>query len=160
MRVWITNVGLHQFAVINPLWAACFYNKFIPEKVILLNSGFQDNKIKENVQIVKVWLQRILLEYQIEQPQIEMVDADEEDITKFARIFTEIVKNYESHKLAIDMTPGRKFMSSIAMATAFKNKKFVKNLFYLHLWGLKYQNEPFIKIPFNKHKLIDVMELL
>lgn len=160
MRIWITTVGWSTFAVINPLWAACFYQYFIPEKVILLNNGEQDNTIKNNLEIVKTWQNRILIEYGIEKPIIEAIAADEDDVAGFADMFKKIIKKYKQHELAIDMTPGRKFMSSIAMSSAIKNKSFVKKLYYLHLWGIAYQNQPFIKIPFKNQKLIDILELL
>jgi len=160
MQVWITTVGWQPFAVINPLWAACFYQEFLPEKAILLNNGYKDTKIAKNLETVKEWCAQILGEYGIEQPQIEAIDADENDINNFAAIFTQIVDAQKLNEVAIDMTPGRKFMSSIAMATAFKNRSFVKKLYYLHLWGQEYQNQPFIKIPFKNQKLINVLELL
>ncbi|MFX1294493.1 MAG: hypothetical protein ACFFD2_06530 [Promethearchaeota archaeon] len=159
MRVWIAPVGWQPFAVINPLWASCFSKRFIPEKVILLNNGFKNTRIKENVEIVKDWHKRILVEYGVEAPLIETWDADEDDINEYQSNFKNLIIMQKEHEVAIDMTPGRKFMSSIAMATAFKNREFVKKLFYLHLWGQEYQNQPFIKIPLKNQKLIDILEL-
>ena len=159
MQVWITTVGWQPFAVINPLWAACFYQEFIPEKVLLLNNGYQNPVIRKNVAEVWQWHLRILQAYDVEAPTIEVCNANEDDINSFRRIFEETVKAQEGEEVAIDMTPGRKFMSSIAMAVAFKNQHFVKKLFYLHLWGQEYQNQPFIKIPLKNQRLINVLEL-
>ena len=159
MRVWITTVGWQPFAVINPLWAACFFKEFIPGKIILLNNGHKDPKIRENVKIVIKWYEKILGAYGVEGPLMETCDADENDINKFHRIFERVIMAQKQYEVAIDMTPGRKFMSSIAMVMAFKKRDFVKKLYYLHLWGQEYQNLPFIKIPFKNQKLINVLEL-
>ncbi|MHA1265518.1 MAG: hypothetical protein ACTSRS_09810 [Candidatus Helarchaeota archaeon] len=159
MRVWITTVGWQPFAVINPVWAACFYQEFVPEKIILLNNGYRNAFIAQNVEKVQDWHLRILRVYGVETPVIETQDADEDSITTFRRIFEEVVKTQDAEQVAIDMTPGRKFMSSIAMVLAFKYRHFVKRLFYLHLWGQEYQNLPFIKIPLIKQRLINVLEL-
>ncbi|MHA1248782.1 MAG: hypothetical protein ACTSRP_02200 [Candidatus Helarchaeota archaeon] len=153
-------MGWSKFAVINPLWAACFKNEFVPEKVFLLNNGYKDPSTKENFEIVKGWIERILKEYSIENPIIESIDADEEDITKFAETIIDLVKKLEGNEVAIDMTPGRKYMSSFAMQCAIKFNSFVKKLFYLHLKYKKYQDTPFILIPLKYQKLINLLELI
>ncbi|MHA1360302.1 MAG: hypothetical protein ACTSRC_19445 [Candidatus Helarchaeota archaeon] len=161
MQVWVTTVGWQPFAVINPIWAACFKDEFIPEKVVLLNNGYKNEKIRGNVAIVMDWVERILVAYGVETPFIEPCDADEDDIMEFRRIFEEVLQKHQMHQVAIDMTPGRKFMSSIAMAVGFKkeNRSFVQRLYYLHLWVQEYQNYPFIKIPLKSQRLIDLLRL-
>lgn len=160
MRVWISIVGWSSFAVINPLWAACCCeeeNQFIPEKVIIFNNGYKNEVVKKNLKIVKDWITRILKVYGIEDPIIEPIDADEDDINEFTEIFKKVIKEHENNTIAIDMTPGRKFMSSIGMSIAMKYK--VEKLYYLQLWGREYQNQPYIKIPLTNQKLINIMEL-
>jgi len=161
MRVWITTVGWSTFAVINPVWAACFNGDFIPEKVILLNNAYKNKKIEGNLKIVVEWLERILRGYSVKYPLIKPCDADEDDIMEFGQIFEGILQEHQTHEVAIDMTPGRKFMSGIAMALGFKEeyKSFVKHLYYLHLWSFDYQNYPFIEIPLKMQKLIDMLRL-
>ncbi|MEE9378978.1 MAG: CRISPR-associated ring nuclease [Candidatus Lokiarchaeia archaeon] len=161
MRVWISTVGWSAFAVINPLWAACCSEgdkQFIPEKVILLNNAFSNKIVEKNIEIVKDWINRILTEYGVEEPIIELIDADEDNMNKFTDIFKKVMEKYKNDIIAIDMTPGRKFMSSIAMNVAMLYK--VNKLFYLHLWGREYQNQPYIQIPATKQKLINIKELI
>lgn len=160
MKVWISTVGWSNFAVINPVWAACFGGDFIPEKVILLNNSKENKTIEGNLAFVKDYITRVLTEYGVENPIIEGVDASEDDIDAYTKNFRRTVKEYRGDEVAIDMTPGRKFMSSIAMAVAMNNLKFVKRLYYLQLWGREYQNLPFIKIPFKNQRLINVLKFL
>jgi hypothetical protein len=161
MKVWISTVGWSSFAVINPLWAACFFENelhFVPEKVVLLNNAGEDPVIKKNLEIVKPWIIRILKEYGINEPEIESVEANEGNMNDFVDVFNRIIKKYRDDQIAIDMTPGRKFMSSIAMNIAVKHQ--VEKLFYLQLWGREYLNRPFIMIPFPNQKLINILEFL
>lgn len=160
MKVWISTVGWSSFAVINPLWAACFLEQeyFIPEKVVLLNNATKNETIRKNCQIVKSWIEQILKEYDVEKPIFKFVNADEDNMNEFTEVFKQQFQKYKNDTVAIDMTPGRKFMSSIAMSIAIKNK--VEKLYYLHLWGREYQDLPFIKIPLINQKLINIMELL
>ena len=161
MKIWISTVGWSPFAVINPLWAACFFEEelnFIPEKVVLFNNADQNPKIKKNLEKVRDWIIRILNEYGVDDPIIEPIEAEERNIIEFKDVFMETFKKYKDQRVAIDMTPGRKFMSSIAMRIAIVHK--VDKLYYLQLWGQEYQNVPFIQIPFTNQKLINILEFV
>ncbi len=162
MKVWISTVGWSSFAVINPLWAACFLEeeKFIPDKVILLNNQDQDEIVKKNYPIVESWLKTILIEYGIENPIINSVEANENSMKEYFETFKKVYEEHEKDNVAIDMTPGRKFMSGIAMWLASQPNSNIEKLYYLQLWGQEYQNLPFIKIPLIKQKLINVKGLM
>lgn len=153
MRVWITTVGENPFAVINTLWAACILEgeEFRPEKVHLI----QNERVKENAGTVKNYIKRILGTYGIN-VKFEDHEVDEEDIDGFAELFGSIVESERDNEVAIDMTPGRKFMSAYAMVTGFKYG--VSKLYYLHLYDSSYQNRAFVLIPFNKQRLINLLE--
>ena len=69
-------------------------------------------------------------------------------------INTNLIEKYQDSEIAIDMTPGRKYMSSIAMGLALTNRKIVNKLYYLHLEIQGYQDSPFIKIPLPFQNLI------
>ncbi|MHA1284117.1 MAG: hypothetical protein ACTSVV_06280 [Promethearchaeota archaeon] len=161
MRIWITTVGWSHFAVINTLWAACFMEKekFIPDKIILLNNGNQNEVIRNNVKIVEEWLKKILHEYGKDKIEIEKININENDIRKYHDILKDLIEKYKDSEIAIDMTPGRKYMSSIAMGLALASKKVVNKLYYLHLEAQKYQDRPFIKIPLPFQNLINILKL-
>ncbi len=161
MKVWISTVGWSKFAVINPIWPTCFFENdlhFIPERIVLFNNAHDDPIIKKNLKSVKDWITYILKKYEVVNPILEPIEADEGNMNEFVNIFNETIQKYIHEVIAIDMTPGRKFMSSIAMNIAIKNK--VEKLYYLQLWGREYLNRAFINIPFTNQKLINVMELL
>ena len=162
MKVWISTVGWSPFAVINPLWAACFLKEenFIPEKVILLNNKEQSEIVENNCRIVELWLNRILSEYEVDNYVIESVEVSETDMVDYFSTFKQVYNNNKDETIAIDMTPGRKFMSGIAMWLASQPNSNIEKLYYLQLWGQEYQNLPFIKIPLVKQKLINIRELM
>jgi len=171
LKIWITTVGWSPFAVINTIWAACFFKdeNFVPEKIVLLHNGHANKTIAENVNIVKKWLDKILLYYDVIEPCYEEIPIDEEDINAYCNTYTTLLNTYKNNEknlseqktqIAIDITPGRKFMSSIAMACGLKYKTYVHKLYYLHLENSKYFDIPFIKIPFSIQNLINLMELL
>ncbi len=153
MRVWITTVGENPFAVINTLWAACILEgeEFMPGKVHLI----QNQKVKRNAEIVKAYVRRILGTYGIS-AEFEDHEVDEEDIDGFAKLFRSVVESEKGNEVAIDMTPGRKFMSAYAMMVGFEYC--VSKLYYLHLYDSSYQNRPFVLIPFNQQRLINLLE--
>ncbi len=158
MRVWITTVGKSPFAVVNPIWMACREGKFIPDRVYLVWN--------EDVEGVKQTVERmlgiILQNYGVPEPEIiadESVKVREDDFNKFKSVISEICNRElnEGNEVVIDMTPGRKFMSALAMVLGLLKKI---SVYYLHLTDLSYQNKPLVLIPFSTQKLYDMKEEL
>nr|MDO8080268.1 hypothetical protein [Candidatus Freyarchaeota archaeon] len=160
MRVWITTIGESRFAVINPVWAACVYGKesFIPERVHL----FKNRRVEHNVAPVKEWITRILKPYGIDAGKedfFQVHDADEDDIDGFAVAFRGVVEAEAGvgNEVAIDITPGRKFMSAYAMLVGKECK--VRKIYYLHLYNISdYRDKAFILIPLDQQNLINLLE--
>jgi len=157
MRVWITTVGKSPFAVVNPIWMVCRRGEFIPERVYLIwNEAVADVKkaVENNVRV-------ILRNYGVDEPEIiadESVKVREDDFKRFKEILKRICDKEldEGNEVAIDMTPGRKFMSALSMGLGFRKNKPVHRVYYLHLADQRYQGEPLIKIPFALQKLYDM----
>lgn len=151
MKVWITTVGKSPFAVVNPIWIACRRGEFIPEKVYLLwNDAVADVK-----SIVRGLVETILKNYGVPDPKIVddgSVKVAEDDFKRFRKVLLRICDDElkSGKEVAIDMTPGRKFMSALAMGLGFKRNP-VK-VYYLHLLDLSYQNKPLVLIPFSIQK--------
>ena len=116
--------------------------------------------MKKNYGIVEAWLTRIINEYGAGEPIIESVEANESNMKEYAQTFQQVIEKHLKDEIAIDMTPGRKFMSGIAMWYASQPKSNIAKLYYLQLWGRKYQNVPFIKIPMVNQKLINIKEFV
>ena len=160
MKVWLSTIGMSPFAVINTLWAACKEENFCPERIYLI----KNKDVEKHVDTVKDWIGRILKEYNIEKPEINLVDADETDFKNFASKLGNVVKIEKSagNEIAIDMTPGRKFMSAFAMYIAVASEVHFKadRIYYLHLLDLSYVNKSYLEIPMTKQKLYEMKSTL
>ena len=86
-------------AVVNPVWAACILNEFVPERVHLL----KNEKIEGNVQTVKNWLTSILECFGV-CPEFYEHDADEDNMDSFARTLISVVKSEVGNEVAVDKT--------------------------------------------------------
>lgn len=156
MRVWVTVVGRSRFAVINTVWSACIWDSFVPQCVHLVKNTL----VEDNVKAVREWVKKILSVYGVPSPSFEEHDSDEDDMNSFADILRNVVQNVvsEGNEVAVDITPGRKFMSAFAMILGQKFR--VPKLYYLHLYDPSYVDKPFVLIPFNLQKLVNLAELL
>lgn len=157
MKVWITTVGSSPFAVINTLWAACELDGYVPQKVYLVANG----KVENEVKVVNDWIERILKGYG-SVAIIERIHADEVDFMNFSRILSTriIEEKKKGNQVAVDMTPGRKFMSAFSMFNGLA-KDGADRVYYLHLGDVtKYKNYSFMEIPANEHKLYDMKKVL
>lgn len=156
MRVWITTVGKSPFAVVNPIWMVCRTGEFIPERVYLI----WNEAVEEERDIVKDLTEVILKSYGISEPEIiadESVKVREEDFQRFMNLLIAIRDKelHEGNEVAIDMTPGRKFMSALSMGLGFSSKH-IHRVYYLHLSDQRYTNVPLILIPFKLQKLYEM----
>lgn len=142
-------------AVANPLAVAC-ESKYIPDSIYILEnpglSGYLDR--------VTSMLERIVVEYGGEQPEIAVTTLDSETE------FEQIVKHYRAPVLAasetgrmaaIDVTPGRKFMSSIAFQAGIKYD--AEHVFYLYLSEGQFYGRIFPDVPNRAVDLIDFKEV-
>ena len=97
-------------AVANPLATAC-ESGYVPDKIHILENPGLSNYLDR----VTLMLERIVVEYGSEQPEIAVTSLDSETE------FEQIVEHYRAPVLearetdemaAVDVTPGRKFMSA------------------------------------------------
>lgn len=156
MNVWISMIGFSPFAVINTLWAACSQDNenYVPNKVFFL---VNKNLKSENITRVHVWVTELLKAYGIADPVLENVEIEEDDFEGIEKTISSLIEqSLKEGNVAIDITPGRKFMSAIAMYSGIK--KNARHVYYLHLKEQKYENEPFPLIPMPFQKLIDLKE--
>ncbi len=154
MRTWITNVDRRfLFSTINPLWAACVLDSFIPEKVILITGGGLERKTES----IRTWLTSIIQGYGKE-PIFEECMLDEDDINSYYNSFVHLIKKEKENEIALDITPGRKFMSAIMMSGGLKLK--ISRVYYLHLKDYSFVERPFVTIPLAYQKLKNIRELV
>ncbi len=157
MKVWISTVGLSPFAVINTFWAACELEKYVPEKVFLVANG----KVELELTKVKEWIARIMKAYGTD-AVIERIYADEVDFVNFSRKLSSCIseEKKKGNEVAVDMTPGRKFMSAFSMFNGLA-KDGADRVYYLHLSDVtRYKDKSFIEIPACVQKLYDMKKVL
>lgn len=154
MKAWISIIGSSPFAVINTIWAACKLEEYIPEKVLFIVNR---NLKEENIKAVHSWTEELLKSYGIKNPVFESREVEEDDFGQIEDTFRcNISRLKHEGPVAVDITPGRKYMSAIAMHCGLAEG--ASHAYYLHLKDFQYQDEPFPLIPIQKQQLIDMKE--
>jgi len=152
MKSWISIIGSSPFAVINTIWAAWKLEGYVPEKVLfIVNRNLKD----EDVKTVHVWTEELLKSYGVKDPDFESREVEEDDFGQIEDIFRGSISRLKKEgPVAVDITPGRKYMSALAMHCGLAGG--ASHVYYLHLKDFKYQDEPFPLIPIQKQQLIDM----
>ncbi len=161
MKVWVTTVGKSPFAVLNTIWYLVRKGEYVPERVYLI----WNDLVEKEKEIVKELI-RVLLESYGVNPEIiadESVKVDEDDFHNLIKTLAEIRNKElaEGNEIAVDMTPGRKFMSALSMYLGvadelIKKKKNVHRVYYLHLRDLRFVDKPLVLIPFSVQKCYEM----
>jgi hypothetical protein len=153
VNVWITTIGTSPFAVVNPFWAACVLDNYVATRIHLLRSAATESNSAQ----ARDWISRILKCYGVIPAFVEH-SLDEENMDAFATEFCRVLKSEAGSNIAIDMTPGRKYMSAIALLAG--QKLGANRVYYLHLYDASYQDLPFVLIPFNQVRLVNVLDVV
>ena len=142
-------------AVANPLATAC-ESGYVPDEIYILeNPGLSDYLDR-----VTSMLERVIIEYGNEQPEIAVTSLGSE--TEFERIVEHyrapVLEARETDKVAaVDVTPGRKFMSAIAFQAGIKYD--AEHVFYLYLPEGQFYGRIFPDVPNRALDLIDFQEV-
>lgn len=153
MNSWITIIGSSPFAVINTIWAACKIDGYVPDRVMFI---VNEQLGPASIDTAKRWVREILMEYGVNNPIIEEIDIPETDFLELKETLKGNISEFKTDgAVAIDMTPGRKYMSAIAMHTSIEMG--ADHVYYLHLSDNKYQNKPFPLIPMHNQRLVDMV---
>jgi len=115
--------------VVNPLAAVC-EDGFLPDELYVLENPGIDDQFDE----ITSMMERVVVKYGGDDPDLSVTHLDEE--TDFQRIVDHFrgpisqVRD-DGGTVAVDITPGRKFMSEIAFQARIQFK--ADNVFYLYL---------------------------
>jgi hypothetical protein len=152
MKYWITFIGSSPFAVINTIWAACKIDGFVPDKLIfLVNRDLWAGWIND----VKHWVPLVISGYSSKSSEMVFHEVKETDFSTIKNAYRNYMKNLSKEdEVAIDITPGRKYMSAIAMEIGLSMN--ADHVYYLHLTDRQYENSPYPVIPVFRHTLIDL----
>ncbi|MBC7086203.1 MAG: hypothetical protein H5T43_07560 [Methanomethylovorans sp.] len=150
-KYWITFIGSSPFAVINTVWAAC-KEGYVPDSLML----FVNEELSEtSINTVRQWLPIVLVEYGIKEPSIRTLNVNETGFHEIKDFYGSCISSFkEKGEIAVDITPGRKYMSAIAMAAGISEN--ANHVYYLHLKDSLYQDKPLSLIPAHKCQLIDL----
>lgn len=156
MRSWITTIGPSPFAVINTLWAAVDRDQWIPERIFLV----YNEETKNLLPGISMAMGSIVTEAGGKKPEIRCFDIDEDDLSGVYRTYKDIIESEREmgNAIAIDITPGRKYMSAFSMYAGMKDGS-IEKIYYIHIRGKKFMNQPYPMIPLPYCDLEDIVSL-
>ncbi|WP_229126535.1 PDDEXK family nuclease [Halapricum desulfuricans] len=147
--------------MINPLAAACIADgiddPFVPDTVYFLDNPGLGDTLSE----AKALARELLEGHGIESPTIRTTLLDSEtDFEAIAAYFQAAVEEARAQDadVAIDVTPGRKFMSVFAFNAATTYD--ADHIFYFYLHSGEYFNRIYQTIPRTAAELYDFTEVL
>jgi len=160
-NVWVSSGSTTVEAMVNPIAAACagdgITEAFIPDTVHFLDNPGLGDAIAKATTIT----QTVLEQYGVENPTIETTqishDTDFEGIVSHFQ--SAIMSAHDADaNVAVDVTPGRKFMSVIAFnaGTTFD----ADHIFYFYLNSTDYYSRIYPEIPKPAAELYDFTEVL
>jgi len=154
-RIWVTNGTPTMPGILNPLTAACDRG-FVPDQAqILSNPGVADS-----VAAASEMFDTIIDAYggsaDISRHGLES-ETDFPEIIEFYRSAIEAAEK-NGDEIAVDVTPGRKFMSAIAFQAGFRFG--ADHVYYFHRKAGGYYGQFYSEIPRTATDLIDFTEVL
>jgi len=149
-RLWATTSSTHVESVVNPLAAACT-NGFIPDTVYFLDNPGVTDQLDRTIELTRA----IITAHGGDDPTIETTSLEHEteyrDIVEHFK--TAIQAAPTDAEVAVDVTPGRKFMSAIAFQAGIQYD--VDHVFYLYLASEAYFGRLYPTIPRTATELVD-----
>lgn len=154
-KVWVTSGTPTMPGVVNPLTAACDQG-YIPEEVhVLSNPSVADDVAAANEKLTAV-LDAYESAAEIQTHNLDD-ETDFEGIVEFYRATINAARA-KGNEIAVDFTPGRKFMSAIAFQAGFRYE--ADHVFYFHRRAGGYHGQYYPEIPRTAVELIDFAEVL
>ena len=142
--------------MINPLNPACD-SGFVPDRLYLLeNPG-----VTEQVQRALDLIAEITTAYGSNEPEIRLTTLDSEvEFDRISSFFAEAITEVEDYddEVAVDITPGRKFMSAIAFAAGMRYE--ADHVYYFYLTSPDQYGQIYPDMPRTATQLYDFREAL
>jgi hypothetical protein len=153
---WITTASPTIEAVVNPLAAACAEHEYVPDVVRILRNPGVRTESEHALEMIGT----IVEAHTGTTPEVDPVTIDSEtnfeDIVDYHRASIEAARE-EDATVAIDVTPGRKFMSAIAFQAGIQFE--ADHVFYLYLDSSDYYSRIYPDIPSPAVNLVDFAEV-
>jgi hypothetical protein len=159
--VWITTGSTTVEAMINPLAAACngdgIDQPFVPDTIYFLDNPGLGDALSD----AKTLTRELLEQHGVESPSIRTHtiehETDFDALVEYFQVTVETARKNDA-EIAIDVTPGRKFMSVFAFNAGTTYD--VDHIFYLYLNSSEYFNRIYQTIPRTAVELFDFTEVL
>lgn len=153
-KTWVTTASPNVEAVVNSLTAACDRG-FVPDDLYVLAAP----DIEEPVDEAMTYARRTIDAYGGEDVAVHRTELDSE--TKFSVIRSHVQSAVEAateqgDEVAVDITPGRKFMSAIAFAAGMRYD--ADHVYYLYVASTEYFGRLYPEIPRSALHLYDFTE--
>lgn len=153
-KSWVTPGSTRVESVINPVNAACEQD-FVPETLYLLENPGITGLVDEIAELAET----VVTEYG--QDNFELVRKTRDEETDFDAIQRQTKEAIEETKrmggeVAVDVTPGRKFMSAITFQSGVTYG--ADHVYYLFIESEEYFGKTFPEIPRPARRLYDFRE--
>jgi hypothetical protein len=152
---WLTTMSTNLEAVINPLTAACEAG-FIPDELhVLENPGVGDQ-----FDDITSMMERVVVEYDGDTPDLDVTHLDREtDFHGIVEHFREPIARIRTDggTTAVDVTPGRKFMSAIAFQAGIQFE--ADHVYYLYISNNQFYGRLYPDVPRPVTELVDFREV-
>jgi hypothetical protein len=154
-QIWVTNGTPTMPGILNPVTAACDQG-YVPDEVRILSNPGVAEYVTEATNRFEV-----IIDAYGGDADVYTRDLDDETdfhgIIDFYRSTIETAQGNDD-RIAVDVTPGRKFMSAIAFQSGFKFD--ADHVFYFHRKAGGYYGQFYAEIPRTATDLIDFTEVL
>lgn len=142
--------------MINPLNVACDEG-FVPTHLYYVETPAVEDTLKRAIDISRT----IIKEYGGEAPEIHITELDSD--REFERIyshFTAAIQEVaeQDGEVAIDITPGRKYMSAIAFATGLRYE--ADHVYHFYVQDTSFHGKSYPDMPRTVTRLHDFTEVL
>lgn len=155
-RAWVTTSSNHVAAMVNSLTAAC-HEGFVPDALYVTENPGVVDEVDRALSLAST----VVTAYGGDDPEINVTTLERE--TEFENIHAHVRGAIESvhdegGEVAVDITPGRKFMSSIAFATGMRYD--ADHVYYFHLEDTDFFGQLYPSMPRTAARLYDFVEEL
>lgn len=155
VNAWLTTMSTNLEAVINPLIAAC-EDGFLPDELHVLNNP----GVGEQFDDITAMMQHVVIEYGGDEPELFVRQLDTEtDFHAIVDHFQQPIARIQDDggTTAVDVTPGRKFMSAIAFQAGIQFE--ADHVFYLYVLNNRFYGRLYPDVPRPMVDLIDFQEV-
>jgi len=154
-RVWLTNGTPTMPGILNPLTAACD-SGYVPDEARILSNPGVAESVAAATERFDVIIDAYGGDATISTHELEH-ETDFRGIIEFYRSAIETARE-NGDTIAVDVTPGRKFMSAIAFQAGFRFD--ADHVYYFYRKAGGYYGQFYAEIPRTATELIDFTEVM